>query len=72
MITKFNILLLTFLAFASMPLEPPLEYTNGTPMSESIAKQSYFFLVPNALDKLQALFFISSLGEYVMVLQFIL
>ena len=40
-----------------MPLEHPLEYTNGTPMSESIAKQSYFFLVPNALDELQVLFF---------------
>ena len=70
MITKFNILLLTFLAFASMPLEPPLEYTNGTPMSEFVSKQSYFFLVPNALDELQVLFFMSPLGEYVVALKF--
>ena len=70
MITKFNILLLAFLAFASMPSEPPLEYTNGTPMSKSIAKQSYFFLVPNALDELQVLFFMSPPGEYVVAKQF--
>ena len=70
MITKFNILLLTFLGFASIPLEPPLEYTNGTPMSESIAKQSYFFLVPNVLDELQVLFFMSPRGKYVVALQF--
>ena len=72
MITKFNILLLTFLGFASIPLEPPLEYTNGTPMSESVAKQSYFFLVSNALDELKLLFFMSPPGEYVVALQFCL
>ena len=70
MITKFNILLLTFLTFASMPLKPPLEYTKGTPMSEFVAKQSYFFLVPNALDGLQVLFFMSPPGEYVVAIQF--
>ena len=70
MITKFNILLLMFLSFSSMPLEPPLEYTNGNPMSESVAKQSYFFLVPNALDELQVLFFMSPRGKYVVALQF--
>ena len=70
MITKFNILLLTFLSFSSISLEPPLEYTNGAPMLESISKQSYFFLVPNALDGLQVLFFMSPPGEYVVALQF--
>ena len=70
MITKFNILLLTFLAFAIMPLEPPVEYTNGTPMSKYVSKQSYLFLVLDALDELQVLFFMSPLGEYVVALQF--
>ena len=67
MITKFKSLLLTLLAFANMPLEAPLEAANGTPVSEleAFAEQSYFFLVPNALDELQVLFFMSPPGEYV-------